>query len=87
MLKRLALASALSALFASGTLAQTPNNPDECLDSAFELAQAAEEKNLPDEQFDKVEDLLIEMERHCDANRYSEAMAVAQNLKVMIEKQ
>jgi hypothetical protein len=41
---------------------------------------------LSDDEADKVEELLVKMEDHCDANRYAEAMAVAQDLKVMIEK-
>jgi hypothetical protein len=95
MLKRLALASALSALFAGGTLAQTPTDPEECLSSAYELDEAAQQKEtesaenknpISDEQIDRVQDLLITMQDHCDANRYSEAMAVAQDLKDMIEK-
>jgi hypothetical protein len=87
MLKSFALAIAVSALFADGTLAQTVANPEECMNSTFELAQAAEGKKLSEDEADKVEELLVKMEDHCDANRYAEAMAVAQDLKVMIEKQ
>jgi hypothetical protein len=95
MLKRLALASALSALFAGGTLAQTPTDPEECLNSAYELDEAAQQKEteaaenknpISDEQIDRVQDLLITMQDHCDASRYNEAMAIAQDLKDMIEK-
>jgi hypothetical protein len=95
MLKRLALAACLSALFTGGTLAQTPTDPEECLSSAYELDEAAQQKEteaagnknpISDEQIDKVQDLLITMQDHCDANRFSEAMTVAQDLKDAIDK-
>jgi hypothetical protein len=95
MLKRLALASALSALLAGGTLAQTPSDPEACLSSAYELDEAAQQKEteaaenktpISDDQIDRVQELLITMQDHCDADRYSEAMAVAQDLKDMIDK-
>ena len=94
MLKRLALASALSALLAGATLAQTPTSPEECLSAATELDEAAQQKEAeaadnktpwPDEQIDRVQDLLLTMQDHCDASRYSEAMTIAQDLKDMIE--
>jgi hypothetical protein len=86
MLKSFVLAIAASALVAGGALAQTVANPEECMNSTFELAQAAEGKKLSEDEADKVEELLVKMEDACDANRYAEAMAVAQDLKVMIEK-
>jgi hypothetical protein len=86
MLKSLALAVTLSAFFAGGTMAQTVANSEECMNSTFELAQAAEGKKLSEDESDKVWELLVKMEDACDANQYAEAMAVAQNLKVMIEK-
>ena len=87
MLKTLALATALSALLAGGALAQSVDNPEECMNSTFELAQAAEGKKMPEDQSDKVEELLVKMEDFCDANQYAEAKAVANDLKVIIEKQ
>jgi hypothetical protein len=87
MLKTLALATALSALLAGGALAQSVDDPDECMNSTFELAQAAEDKQLSEDQSDKVEELLIKMEDHCEGNRYTEAKAVAEDLKLMIDKQ
>jgi hypothetical protein len=95
MLRRLALASALSALFAGSALAQTPSDPEECLNSAYELDETAQQKETeaaenrtpwPDDQVDRLQELLITMQDHCDASRYSEAMAVAQDLKDMIDK-
>jgi hypothetical protein len=95
MPKRLALASVLSALFAGGTLAQAPTDPEDCLSSAYELDEAAQQKEteaaenkapISDEQIDRVQELLITMQDHCDAQRYSEAMAVAQDLRAIIDK-
>jgi hypothetical protein len=87
MLKHLALACALSAQCAGGTLAQTLDNPADCMNIAADLTASAEAKGMPDEQIDKVDELLVKMEQYCDAHRYSEAMDVLANVKVMIEKQ
>ena len=88
MMKSLIAAAALAA-FASGTaLAETPaNNPEDCLKAAFDIAQAAEGKNLPNDQLDKVEEMLTKMETHCDARQFTEAAAVASDLKTLISKE
>ena len=65
--------------------AQVPTTADDCLKSAFDLAQAVEEKNLDEEVLDKIEDLLSRMEGHCDANQFTEAMAVAADIKTVID--
>lgn len=62
-----------------------PTTPDACLKSAFELAQSAESKKLPDPQLDKIEALLTKMESHCDAKQFAEAMVVAKDIKSAIE--
>jgi hypothetical protein len=67
--------------------AQIPSTPDDCLKAAFDLAQAAEEKSLADDVLDKVEEALTRMEGHCDANQYAEAMAVAADIKTLIDGQ
>jgi hypothetical protein len=87
MLKRFALASVLSALFAGGALAQTLSSYAECVSSSIDLSGSAEAKKLPDEQIDKVEALLDRMVDHCDANQYREATALLQDVKVMIDQQ
>jgi hypothetical protein len=86
VLKSLALAVTLSALFAGVTMAQTAANPEECMNSTFALAHASEVKKLSEDEADKVEGLLVKMGDMCDANQYAEAMAVAEDLKGMIEK-
>ena len=62
-----------------------PENPDQCLKAASDLAQSAEERKLAEAQLDKIEDLLTKMETHCDAKQFVEAMAVANDIKSLIE--
>jgi hypothetical protein len=90
MFKRFALSAAMVALVTGAALAQQaqpPANADDCLKAAFELAQAAEEKQLGDDKLDKVEELLTKMETHCDANQFAEAMAVGNDIRSMIDGQ
>lgn len=85
MIARLALAAAAGFLAASPALAQSvAANVDDCLKQAFELAQSAEEKNLPDAKLDKLEALLTQMEGHCDSNKFQEAAGVATQIKTEI---
>jgi non-homologous end joining protein Ku len=86
MLKRIVLASALSVLFTGGTLAQSLGNYAECVRSTMDLSKAAEAKQMPDEQIDRVEELLDKMEEHCANKRFSDATALLQQVKAMIEK-
>lgn len=90
MRTRLALAGAFAILLttvASAQQAPPPKNPDDCLKTAFDLSQAAEEKQLADEKLDKVEELLTQMETYCDANKFGEAMAVAKDIQNVINTQ
>lgn len=89
MLRYSALAS-LALLLAGSALAQqpvAPTTPDDCLKMAFDLSQAAEEKELDDDRLDKVEELLTQMETYCDANQFNEAMAVADDIRTVIDGQ
>jgi Skp family chaperone for outer membrane proteins len=91
MFYRLMMASALSLVATSSAFAQAsapaaaPANPEECLKSAFEIAQRAEEQKLPSDQLDKIEELLSKMENHCDSRQFSEAAAVAQDLQSLVD--
>ena len=88
MITHFARAAAIVVLLAgpaAAQQAQVPASPDDCLKAAFDLAQAAEEKSLADDVLDKVEEALTRMEGHCDANQYAEAMAVADDIKTMID--
>lgn len=89
MIKSVAAAVAFACLASGAALAQEAPaaNAEDCLKVAFDIAQAAENKNLPNEQLDKVEELLTKMETHCDAKQFVEAAAVASDLKSLIAKQ
>ena len=90
MRTRLALAGALSILLTGAAIAQSaqsPRDPDDCLRAAFDLSQAAEEKQLADDKLDKVEELLTQMETFCDAKKFNEAMAVAKDIRTVIDGQ
>lgn len=86
MIRRLVLAIAAGSLAAGSAIAQeVATNVDDCLKQAFELAQSAEEKNLPDAKLDKLEALLTKMEGNCDSNKFAEAATVAAEIKAEIE--
>lgn len=87
MIKSLLVTIFLSVSAISAVQAETPANPEDCLKLAFDIAQAAENKNLPNEELDKVEEMLTKMESHCDARQFTEAAAVASDLKTIISKE
>lgn len=88
MLKPVHVALIAGLVFAGVARAETPaSNAEDCLKSAFDIAQVAEDKKLSNELLDKVEDLLTKMEGYCDAKQFTEAAAVATDLKQLIEKQ
>ena len=64
----------------------TESSPDDCLKSAFDLAQRAEAKKMSSEELDKLEELLSQLEGHCDAKRFPEAQAMAGEISTMIEQ-
>jgi len=86
--KSLGLALGAALALAQVARAETPaSTAEDCLKSAFDIAQVAEDKKLSNEMLDKVEELLTKMESHCDAKQFIEAAAVATDLKQLIEKQ
>jgi len=89
MIKSVFAAAVLAAVAAGAAFAQEKPaaSAEDCLKVAFDLAQAAEGKNLPNDQLDKVEEMLTKMETHCDAKQFNEAAAVATDLKSLISKQ
>lgn len=87
MIKQFALAMGLAAVLSTAALAETPSSPDQCMKAAFDLAQSAENKKLPNDQLDKVEEMLTKMEDHCDAQQFNEAMAVAKDIEAEINRQ
>ena len=87
MIKQLAIAGIVGALVGTVALADTPSTPDQCMKAAFDLAQTAEDKKLPNDKLDKIEELLTKMEDHCDAKQFTEAMAVAKDIESAINQQ
>ena len=61
-----------------------PTTAEQCLKSAFTLAEKAEAKKLSNEEIDKLEEMLTKMETHCDAKQYGEAHAMAQQIEQSI---
>jgi len=76
-----------AAATATSEAAALPQNPDECMKSAVELAEATEGRALAEDKLDKVDDLLLKMEQHCDAKQFGEAMAIARDIKALIDTQ
>ncbi len=70
---------------AATTQLVTATNPDDCLKTASDLALDAEDRKLAEDKLDKVEDLLVKMETHCDSKQFPEALAVAKDIKSLIE--
>jgi hypothetical protein len=63
--------------------AATPEN--ECMKSAFELAEAAEKKQLPDSSLEKLDAMFTKLEGHCNAQQMAEAKTVATEIKTLID--
>lgn len=62
-------------------------DPESCLRAAADLALVAEERKVAESRLDKIDDLLIKMERHCDARQFTEAQAVAKDIKSIIQSE
>lgn len=88
MIKSVLATVAFLGLAAGSAIAQEKPaaSAEDCLKVAFDIAQAAEGKNLPNDKLDKVEEMLTKMETHCDAKQFAEAAVVATDLKTLISK-
>lgn len=58
---------------------------DECVKSAMDLFQVSEQRRLTEERKDRLEELLVRMETHCEARQFQEASSVARDIRAMIE--
>lgn len=91
MLKQTLLAAALvaglaGAAFAQGAPGGAAAGPtDDCMKSAYDLADAAEKKQLPDASLEKLDTMFNTMEKHCKALELPQAQAVAEQIKTFIE--
>lgn len=89
MLKQMAAAAvAVTCLFGSA-LAQdaVPASTEDCAKIAQDLVAVAESKTLPDERLDKIEEMLVKMEGHCDAQQFTEAAAVAKEIRAELDRE
>ncbi|MEZ5856294.1 MAG: hypothetical protein R3D67_16640 [Hyphomicrobiaceae bacterium] len=62
-----------------------PTTADACIDAAASLGQTAEGKTFSDATVDKLDQLFSKMESACDGKQFSEAMAIAKDIKTAIE--
>ena len=93
MLKQSILAAALFAGLATIALAQTATPAadskggptDDCMKSAYDLADAAEKKQLPDASLEKLDGMFNTMEKHCKALELPQAQAMAAQIKTVID--
>lgn len=65
----------------------TPSSHDDCITAATSLGQLAENKTMPDDKIDKLEELFTKMEGLCDAKNFTEAANVAKDIKTMLDGQ
>jgi hypothetical protein len=65
--------------------AATPSTLEACIDAAAALGQAAERKSFADDKAEKLDQLFSKMETLCDGKKFDEAMAVAKDIKSVID--
>ena len=58
---------------------------DDCMKSAYDLADAAEKKQLPDASLEKLDGMFNTMEKHCKALELPQAQAMAAQIKTFID--
>lgn len=69
------------------TAAAVPSTVDSCIAAAANLGKSAEGRTLSDDKVDKLDQLFSKMETLCDGKQFDEAMAVATDIKTMIDGQ
>jgi hypothetical protein len=94
MFKHTLAAVAATACLATTVFAQTPAAPvtdakggptDDCMKSAYDLADVAEKKQLPDATLEKLDGMFNTMEKHCKALELPQAQAMAQQIKTLVD--
>ena len=89
MLKQMTAALvAVTCLFGSALAQDTvPTSTEDCGKMAADLVAVAESKTLSDERLDKIEELLVKMEGHCDAQLFAEAATVAKEIRTELDRE
>ncbi|MDX2154877.1 MAG: hypothetical protein SFW09_00075 [Hyphomicrobiaceae bacterium] len=70
---------------ASATAEAEPTTADACIAAAASLGQSTEGKSFSEEKIEKLDQLFSRMETLCDGKQFSEAMAVAKDIKTVID--
>lgn len=96
MSKRVATAIILGVLMTGPALAQSatpaetaasPDTVEACITTAANLGSDAESKTLSEDKLDQLDQLFSKMEALCDGKQFAEAMAVATDIKTMLDGQ
>ena len=58
---------------------------DDCMKSAYDLADDAEKRQLPDATLEKLDGMFNTMEKHCKSLELPQAQAMAKQIKSVIE--
>jgi hypothetical protein len=77
-------APAPGAASTAGT-ADTPQTADACIAAAAELGEVAEGKGLADDKLEKLDQLFSRLEALCDGQQFKEAMAVAGDIRTLLD--
>jgi hypothetical protein len=70
-----------------GEAAEPPSTVEACISAASDLGSVAETKTLSEATLDQLDQLFSKMESLCDGKQFSEAMAVAKDIKSMLDGQ
>lgn len=81
MLKPVAAAFAVSTLLATASFAEEATSIRECLDRAEALANATESKPMSEDKGDRLDQLLTDLEWHCEEGRFPQAAAVSKEIE------
>ena len=64
---------------------ETMHSPEACMKAATDLARAAEEKKLPKPKLEQIDVLVTKIASHCEAEQFTEAIAVAQQAQAIVD--
>jgi len=68
-----------------GDAAETVGSAEACMDAAATLGTSAEGKTFTDDKLDRLDQLFSKMETLCDGRQFTEAMAIARDIKTVLD--
>ena len=80
-------AAKLAPAAAPAETAEAPSTIEACITSAADLGSVAEGKTLSEDKLERLDELFSKMETLCDGKQFAEAMAVAGDIKTMLNTQ